>query len=97
VKWFEVENENDLISLRQIFEASADKLREAGLNASVVLKRGNPKYTLVEEAESWRADSLFVGAKGARGIDRFLLGSVSATAAARAHCSVEVVRRRSEA
>jgi len=96
VKWFDVENENDLISLRQIFEASADKLREAGLNASVVLKSGNPKYTLIEEAESWKADSLFVGAKGTRGIDRLLLGSVSATAAARAHCSVEVVRPKSE-
>lgn len=93
VKWFEVENETDLVSLRLIFEASADKLREAGLNTSIVIKKGDPRYALIEESESWKADSLFVGAKGARGIDRFLLGSVSATVAALAHCSVEVVRR----
>ena len=92
VKWFEVKNENDLISLREIFEASADKLREAGLDAKVVFISGNPKLALVEKADEWKADSLFVGARGTRGIDRFLLGSVSATAAARARCSVEVVR-----
>jgi nucleotide-binding universal stress UspA family protein len=94
MKWFEIANENDLISLRQIFEASAESLREVGLDAAVVLTSGNPKLALIEKAEEWKADSLFVGARGMRGIDRFLLGSVSATAAARAHCSVEVVRRK---
>jgi len=92
LKWFDVSNENDLISLRQIFEASADKLRNVGLKVSVVLKKGDPKRLLIEEAESWKADSIFVGAKGLRGIERLLLGSVSAAVAARAHCSVEVVR-----
>jgi nucleotide-binding universal stress UspA family protein len=93
VKWFEVNNENDVISLRQIFEASADKLRDAGLKVSVELKQGDPKELLIEEAEQWQADSIFVGAKGIRGIDRLLLGSVSAAVAARAHCSVEVIRQ----
>jgi nucleotide-binding universal stress UspA family protein len=95
VKWFEVDSPNDLDQLTKIFEAAADTLRAAGLSASVVFTKGNPKLALVEEAENWNADSLFVGAKGTRGIDRLLLGSVSATAAARAHCSVEVVRRSS--
>jgi nucleotide-binding universal stress UspA family protein len=58
----------------------------------VQLKKGDPKQILIEEAESWQADSIFVGAKGMRGIERLLLGSVSAAVAARAHCSVEVVR-----
>ena len=57
-----------------------------------MFKDGNPKQMLVEEAATSDADSIFVGAKGTRGIDRFLLGSVSATVAALAHCSVEVVR-----
>jgi len=92
VKWFEVSNENDLMSLRQIFETFADKLRNVGLTASVELKQGDPKEVLLEEAESWQADSIIVGAKGMRGIERLLLGSVSAAVAARAHCSVEVVR-----
>jgi nucleotide-binding universal stress UspA family protein len=95
VKWFEVDDQNDLEELITVFEAAADRVRKAGLSASVVFTKGNPKLALVEEAEKWNADSLFVGAKGTRGIDRLLLGSVSATAAARAHCSVEVVRRSS--
>ena len=95
VKWFEVGNQSDFEQITKIFEAAADKLRKAGLRTSVILTKGNPKLVLVEQAEKWNAESLFVGAKGARGIDRLLLGSVSATAAANAHCSVEVVRRKS--
>jgi nucleotide-binding universal stress UspA family protein len=47
---------------------------------------------LVEEAEGWGADCVFVGATGLRGAERLLMGSVSAAVAARAHCSVEIVR-----
>ena len=92
VKWFDLTQENDLISLRHTFETLADGLRAVGLSTSVVFKDGNPTQALIEEAATWNADSIFVGAKGTRGIDRFLLGSVSAAVAARAHCSVEVVR-----
>jgi len=92
LKWLEVDDEAERDQICQIFEASAVKLRASGLVASVDLKKGNPKDVLAEEAEKWGADSIFVGAKGIRGIDRFLLGSVSAAVAARAHCSVEVIR-----
>ena len=40
------------------------------------------------------ADCIFVGARGVRGLERFLLGSVSTTVATNAHCSVEIVHRR---
>jgi nucleotide-binding universal stress UspA family protein len=95
VKWFEVGNKSDRDQLTSIFENASFPLRQTGLDISVVLTSGNPKIALVDEAEKWNADSLFVGAKGTSGIDRFLLGSVSAAAAARAHCSVEVVRKTS--
>jgi nucleotide-binding universal stress UspA family protein len=92
VKWFEVDNEHDLASLGLIFEKELDKLRNAGLSTSLIFRKGTPKALLIEEAENWSADSLFVGAKGIRGLDRLLLGSVSATVAAQAPCSVEVCR-----
>ena len=92
IKWFEVSNEDDLGYLRNAFESLAEKLRTVGLTVSVELKKGDPKQILIEEAETWQADSIFLGAKGMRGIERLLLGSVSAAVAARAHCSVEVVR-----
>jgi nucleotide-binding universal stress UspA family protein len=79
--------------IEKIAANALQKLHDAGLSASLEIQAGNPKNVLVEKAESWHADSIFVGANrfGSR-VERFLLGSVSAAVAARAHCSVEVVR-----
>jgi nucleotide-binding universal stress UspA family protein len=92
MKWIEVGDEDNWDEVRQFFEPSADKLRSAGLDAAVMIRRGNPKRELIGEAESWGANCIFVGAKGMRGIDRLLLGSVSSAVSARADCSVEIVR-----
>ena len=70
----------------------ADDLRRAGLHATPVIVQGDPKRVLVEQAEEWDADCTILGAKGHGRVARFLLGSVSAAVAARAHCSVEIVR-----
>lgn len=95
LKWVEVGDADNWDQIRQIFQPSADKLRSAGLDAAVMITRGNPTNQLLEEAESWGADCIFLGPKGTRGIDRLLLGSVSSSVSARAHCSVEVVRSKS--
>jgi nucleotide-binding universal stress UspA family protein len=71
----------------------AEELREAGLRVEPLVITGDPKRVLVDEAERWKADCVFVGAKGHSRLERFLLGSVSAAVAARAHCTVEVVRQ----
>ena len=92
LKWIDVGNEENWDEVRQIFQPSADKLRAAGLDAGVMIRRGNPTDELLDEAESWGADCIFLGPQGTRGIDRLLLGSVSSAVSARAHCSVEVVR-----
>ena len=69
-----------------------DDLRRAGINATATCTAGDPKKVLLEEAERLGADCIFLGAKGHSRIERLLLGSVSASVAARAACSVEVVR-----
>lgn len=81
-------------AVRGVAEAAAARLGTAGLAASATVGNGDPRRVLVEEAERWGADCVFVGARGLRAIERFLLGSVSAAVAARAPCSVEVVRPR---
>ena len=91
-KWIEVAEEENWDQVREIFEPAAQKLRSAGLHAEVLIRRGNPADQILQEAHTWGADCIFVGAKGTRGIDRLLLGSVSSAVSARAHCSVEVVR-----
>ena len=93
VKWIEVgEDGESWNQVREVFEPYAEKLRAVGLHAEVLIKRGNPTEQILEEADTWGADCIFVGAKGTRGIDRLLLGSVSSAVSARARCSVEVVR-----
>ncbi len=92
IKWIETGDEDNWDEVREIFQPSADKLTSAGLNAAVMIRRGNPTNELLEEAESWGADCIFLGPKGTRGIDRLLLGSVSSAVSARAECSVEIVR-----
>ncbi len=70
----------------------ARELTEAGLRVTPVVKHGNPKRVLLEEAESRRAHCIFVGATGLTRAERLLLGSVSAAVANHAPCSVEIVR-----
>lgn len=95
--WVDVANEGEHEWLRKLADKSIKKLDEGDLLTEFVTEFGNPKQMLVDLAESWHADSIFVGANrfGSR-IERFLLGSVSAAVAARAHCSVEIVRTASK-
>jgi nucleotide-binding universal stress UspA family protein len=69
-------------------------LRWAGLHVSSLIEEKDPKHLLVDEAGRWKADCIFVGAKGLARLGRILLGSVSTAVVSRAHCSVEVVRPR---
>lgn len=92
MKWIEVADERNWSQVREIFEPAAQRIRAAGLHAEVLIRRGNPADEILEEAATWGADCILVGARGTRGIDRLLLGSVSSAVSARAHCSVEVVR-----
>jgi len=73
-------------------DAAFEKLRQAGLRTSVVVKEEEPKALLLNEAEGWNADCIFVSARGVGRVERLLTGSVSSAVAARAHCSVEIVR-----
>jgi nucleotide-binding universal stress UspA family protein len=79
--------------VKAAIDAAVEKLRRAGLQTSIVVKEEEPKALLLNEAEGWNADCVFVGARGVGRVERLLTGSVSSAVAARAHCSVEVVRR----
>ena len=80
--------------LVELAESSAARLRESGLASDIVFVRGRAAHALVARADSWDAECIFVGARGVSLLDRVLLGSVSASVAARAHCSVEIIRRK---
>jgi nucleotide-binding universal stress UspA family protein len=82
-----------LSPVHSLVESVGDRLRDSSLEFSTVILEGNPKEALALEAEQWQAECVFVGARGHSRLERFLLGSVSAALAARASCSVEVVRQ----
>ncbi|NBO63447.1 MAG: universal stress protein [Acidobacteria bacterium] len=63
------------------------------MTTTSVISIKDPKHALLQEAESWGADTIFVGSRGRGRLGRFLLGSVSSAVASRAHCSVEIVRK----
>lgn len=96
--WTHEEAKAEQEMIEKLCEPALARLRDKGLTATASIVEGNPKHVITREAENWHADSIFVGANayGSR-VERFVLGSTSAAIAARAHCSVEVVRRKTSA
>lgn len=79
---------------RELTERVAGWLREQGLEAEAVVRDGDPRTAIVEEAKAWGADLIIVGSHGYTGLKRMLLGSVSKAVVDHAHCPVEVVREK---
>jgi nucleotide-binding universal stress UspA family protein len=79
--------------VRIFHDAAMKELSEAGLAVSSKIIEGDPKRALIDEAEAWGADCIFIGSRGLNGaLQRFFLGSVSTGVVNNASCSVEVVR-----
>jgi len=74
----------------------ANWLCSNGLKAEKLVRTGDPKVVIVEEASDWEADVIAVGSHGVTGITRWLLGSVAQSVVSHAPCSVYVVRERKE-
>jgi len=59
---------------------------------SISVLLDGPKNVIIDEADKIGADLIVVGSHGHRGVERFMLGSVSEAVALHAHCSVDVIR-----
>ncbi len=71
---------------------TAGRLRSVGFKTTTQVEEGDARDLIVECARKWRPDVILLGSHGRRGLDRFLLGSVSEGVARHAPCSVEIVR-----
>jgi nucleotide-binding universal stress UspA family protein len=83
---------NELAEGETLLKQAARKLSEAGFTVSTEVKTGDAKSAILKEAAKSGADLIVVGSHGRRGMDRFLLGSVSEAVARYAGCSVQIVR-----
>lgn len=66
------------------------------VSESISVLVDGPKNVILKEAEDWRPHLIVLGSHGRRGMERFIMGSVSEAVATHATCSVEVVRRPEE-
>ena len=85
----------DMQRAQEAMSSAESILDAAGIEASstVAVPAATPKELILSEAAEWGADLIVVGSHGRRGINRFLLGSVSEAVALHANCSVEIIRR----
>ncbi len=65
-------------------EAFSDEFRQLmmeekkkGLSADIMILRGNPYNSIIEQAHSWGADLVIMGSHGRTGLTRLLMGSVA--------------------
>ncbi len=87
-QWIQSERER----VRLAIEAATRKLTAVGLEVSALVEQADPEKLICDEAETWQADCIFLGARGMGVVDRLLIGSISSAVAAKALCPVEVVR-----
>ena len=50
--------------LKHLVDQTAVSLRNTGLNVETHIRESDPRTALVQEAEHWSADCIFVGARG---------------------------------
>ena len=71
---------------------ASQQLRDTGFSVTTAIEQGNPKVVIIDSATQWSPDLIVVGSHGRKGLDRFLMGSVSEAVSRHARCSVQIVR-----
>ena len=80
----------------QLTARAAERLQATGLAVETIVRSGDARSTIIDEAKEWGADLIVVGSHGYTGIKRLLLGSVAQSVVSHAPCSVEVVRTKGD-
>ena len=89
-----IEHERDaqLKPANALLAKMAALLRSKGFRVTTAVALGNVKSKILDAAETWPADLIVLGSHSRKGLERFLMGSLSEAVARHAHCSVEIVR-----
>jgi hypothetical protein len=88
-----LESERDAAPIKHSLDLLYARLRPAQSEIALKIVRGHAAEEILKEAESGDYDLIVVGARGRRGLTRFLLGSTSARVVEYAPRSVLVVKK----
>jgi nucleotide-binding universal stress UspA family protein len=75
-----------------VLARAAREAAEAGVEVDTHSRELDPAEAIIEVATEQQADLIVVGNRGLTGVQRFLLGSVSAKVSEHAPCNVMIVR-----
>jgi nucleotide-binding universal stress UspA family protein len=77
---------------REVTARAIELLRQSGVEAEEEVSGGDPRAVIVDRAEEWGADLIFVRSHVYTDISRWMLGSVAQEVLRRAPCSVGIIR-----
>lgn len=78
---------------KSLVNAALDRAKGAGLkNVYASAEEGQPADMILTLASEYKSDLIVVGRRGIRGLERFLMGSVSSAVINHAKCDVLVVK-----
>jgi len=92
-----IEHEREAGAIRHSLDLLFARLRPARSEVMIRIARGHAAEEILKEAEAGDTDLIIVGARGLRGLTRFLLGSTSSRVAQYAPCPVLVAKKSSQA
>jgi len=73
-------------------EETADRVTDRGIETATAVEEGRPYATILDYADAEEIDVIVMGTHGRRGLDRFLLGSVTEKVVRAADVPVVTVR-----
>jgi len=76
----------------KVIEKTAEKFIAAGIPFTTRVETGEPAEKICAAADQDHVDLIVIGSRGQTGLNRFLMGSVSARVVRYARCPVLVVR-----
>jgi nucleotide-binding universal stress UspA family protein len=77
---------------KKILARVKDSLKKKSVPLKTVIRQGNAAETILEVAKKMRVGLIVIGSHGRHGVERFLLGSVSANVVEHADRAVMVVK-----
>ena len=86
------ELEDSRHQLEELVARAEGRLRDVGFSTEGRVVPGEPRETLIDVAQSERADLIVLGSHGRSGIAKMMLGSVSSHVVTHSPCSVLVVK-----